>query len=252
MSAGRGSVRSEDAQGTGPALEVTDLHAGYGALRVLHGISMTVERNEVVGVLGANGAGKTTLLRAIAGVVRPQGGSVILHGRTVTGLPDYALTRAGVGHVPSGRELFAQMNVEDNLMMGALAVAPARAAELRARVLDLFPALGGMLDRRAGALSGGEQQMLAFGRALMTDPTLLLLDEPSTGLAPAIVASLFDALRQLIAEGGMSVILVEQNAGLALEVVERAFVLRQGRIVLSGSAEQLGSNEHLVDAYLGA
>jgi branched-chain amino acid transport system ATP-binding protein len=252
VSPGRGPRGSDDALDDGPALEVTELHAGYGALRVLHGVSMTVERNEVVGVLGANGAGKTTLLRAIAGVVRPQGGAVVLHGRTVTGLPDYALTRAGVGHVPSGRELFAQMSVEDNLMMGALAVSPARAAELRARVLDLFPALGRMLDRRAGALSGGEQQMLAFGRALMTDPTLLLLDEPSTGLAPAIVASLFDALRQLIAEGGMSVILVEQNAGLALEVVERAFVLRQGRIVLSGSAEELGSDEHLVDAYLGA
>ena len=250
MTAGR-PVRGEDS-GHGPALEVTDLHAGYGALRVLHGVSMTVARNEVVGVLGANGAGKTTLLRAIAGVVRPQGGSIVLHGRTVTGLPDYAVTRAGVGHVPSGRELFAQMSVDDNLMMGALAVAPARAAELRTRVLDLFPALGRMLDRRSGAMSGGEQQMLAFGRALMTDPTLLLLDEPSTGLAPAIVASLFDALRQLIAEGGMSVILVEQNAGLALEVVERAFVLRQGRIVLSGTAAELGDDASLVDAYLGA
>ncbi|RBY79931.1 ABC transporter ATP-binding protein [Geodermatophilus sp. TF02-6] len=213
---------------------------------------MTVRRNEVVGVLGANGAGKTTLLRAIAGVVRPQSGAVVLHGRTVTGLPDHAMTRAGVGHVPSGRELFPQMSVEDNLAMGAIAVDAVRAAELRTRVLDLFPALGRMLERRAGALSGGEQQMLAFGRALMTDPTLLLLDEPSTGLAPAIVAALFDALRQLIAEGGMSVILVEQNAGLALQVVERAFVLRQGRIVLSGPAAELGDDADLVAAYLGA
>jgi branched-chain amino acid transport system ATP-binding protein len=230
---------------------VAGLVAGYGALRVLHEVSLTVERNEVVGVLGANGAGKTTLLRAIAGAVRPQGGSVTLLGRPVTGLPDHEVTRAGVGHVPSGRELFADMSVEDNLAMGGHSVPAARAAELRERVLELFPALAAMLDRRAGSLSGGEQQMLAFGRALMTDPSLLLLDEPSTGLAPAIVASLFDALRQLIAEGGMSVVLVEQNAGLALEVVERAFVLRQGRIVLSGTAAEL-AGAHLVDAYLGA
>ncbi|WP_199506234.1 ABC transporter ATP-binding protein [Geodermatophilus sp. TF02-6] len=250
MTPGRPGPRGDD--GNAPALEVTDLHAGYGALRVLHGVTMTVRRNEVVGVLGANGAGKTTLLRAIAGVVRPQSGAVVLHGRTVTGLPDHAMTRAGVGHVPSGRELFPQMSVEDNLAMGAIAVDAVRAAELRTRVLDLFPALGRMLERRAGALSGGEQQMLAFGRALMTDPTLLLLDEPSTGLAPAIVAALFDALRQLIAEGGMSVILVEQNAGLALQVVERAFVLRQGRIVLSGPAAELGDDADLVAAYLGA
>ena len=249
----RGSVvaRDRDVAGTGPALEVAGLVAGYGALRVLHEVSLTVERNEVVGVLGANGAGKTTLLRAIAGAVRPQGGSVTLLGRPVTGLPDHEVTRAGVGHVPSGRELFADMSVEDNLAMGGHSVPAARAAELRERVLELFPALAAMLDRRAGSLSGGEQQMLAFGRALMTDPSLLLLDEPSTGLAPAIVASLFDALRQLIAEGGMSVVLVEQNAGLALEVVERAFVLRQGRIVLSGTAAEL-RDAHLVDAYLGA
>jgi branched-chain amino acid transport system ATP-binding protein len=240
-----------DVAGTGPALEVAGLVAGYGALRVLHEVSLTVERNEVVGILGANGAGKTTLLRAIAGAVRPQGGSVTLLGRPVTGLPDHEVTRAGVGHVPSGRELFADMSVEDNLAMGAHSVPAARATELRERVLELFPALAAMLDRRAGSMSGGEQQMLAFGRALMTDPSLLLLDEPSTGLAPAIVASLFDALRQLIAEGGMSVILVEQNAGLALEVVERAFVLRQGRIVLSGTADEL-VGAHLVDAYLGA
>jgi branched-chain amino acid transport system ATP-binding protein len=249
---GRGSVaRDRDVAGTGPALEVADLVAGYGALRVLRGVSMTVQRNEVVGVLGANGAGKTTLLRAIAGSVRPQGGSIALLGRPITGLPDHEVTRAGVGHVPSGRELFADMSVEDNLAMGGHSVPAARAAELREKVLMLFPALAAMLDRRAGSMSGGEQQMLAFGRALMTDPSLLLLDEPSTGLAPAIVASLFDALRQLIGSGDMSVVLVEQNAGLALEVVERAFVLRQGRIVLSGTAAEL-RDAHLVDAYLGA
>ncbi|MCO7219581.1 ABC transporter ATP-binding protein [Klenkia sp. PcliD-1-E] len=246
-----GAAARDGDGGDTDALAVQGLTAGYGALRVLHDVSVHVGRDEVVGVLGANGAGKTTLLRAVAGIVRPQAGTVVLHGRDVSALADHARTRAGVGHVPSGRELFADMTVADNLAMGGQALPTARATELRARVLELFPALGRMLDRRAGSMSGGEQQMLAFGRALMTDPALLLLDEPSTGLAPAIVASLFDALRQLIAEGGMSVVLVEQNAGLALEVVQRAYVLRQGRVVLEGTADQLRSGD-LVDAYLGA
>ncbi len=234
-----------------PMLVVDDLSAGYGALRVLHGVSLTVAENEVVGILGANGAGKTTLLRSIAGAIRPTGGTVTLLGNDVTGRAAHVVTRAGVGHVPSGRELFADLSVEGNLAMGGYAVPKARAAELRGRVLDLFPTLTRMLDRRAGALSGGEQQMVAFGRALMTDPSLLLLDEPSTGLAPAVVASLFEALRQLIVDGTISVVLVEQNAALALEVVQRAYVLRQGRFVLDGPASEL-RGETLVAAYLGA
>lgn len=233
-----------------PTLEVVGLSAGYGSLRVLHEVSLTAHRQEVVGVLGANGAGKTTLLRAIAGVVRPTAGQVRLHGREVAGAPDYTLTTAGVGHVPSGRELFPELTVADNLDLGGFRVPAPRAKELRDRALELFPALGGMLDRRAGALSGGEQQMLAFGRALMTDPSLLLLDEPSTGLAPAIVESLFAALRRLISEDEMSVVLVEQNAELALDVISRAYVLRQGQFVLSGTTEELRKTE-LVDAYLG-
>lgn len=234
----------------GPALEVKGLSAGYGPLNVLYDVSLTVERNEVIGVLGANSAGKTTLLRAVSGAIRPTRGAVELLGRDVTAHSDHALTRAGVGHVPSGRELFPDLTVDDNLEMGGYYLQRPRATELRARVLDLFPRLATMLTRRAGALSGGEQQMLAFGRALMTDPALLLLDEPSTGLAPAIIESLFSALRQLIADGSMSVILVEQNAELALQVIERAYVMRQGRIVLSGSVEELRQTT-LVDAYLG-
>ncbi|KAF0957811.1 ABC transporter ATP-binding protein [Rhodococcus sp. T7] len=232
-------------------LVVDGLTTGYGRLRVLHEVSLTVAKNEVVGILGANGAGKTTLLRSIAGAIRPTDGTVMLLGKDVTGQPDHVLTRAGVGHVPSGRELFSDLSVEANLAMGGYALPRARAAELRSQVLDLFPTLARMLDRRAGALSGGEQQMVAFGRALMTDPSLLLLDEPSTGLAPAIVASLFEALRQLITNSTMSVVLVEQNAALALEVVQRAYVLRQGRIVLDGSANEL-KGETIVAAYLGA
>jgi branched-chain amino acid transport system ATP-binding protein len=233
-----------------PTLEVAGLSAGYGSLRVLHDVAFSVAPREVVGILGANGAGKTTLLRAIAGVVRPSAGQVRLHGREVQGQPDHAITAAGVGHVPSGRELFPDLTVADNLDLGGFRVAAPRAKELRHRALELFPALADMLGRRAGALSGGEQQMLAFGRALMTDPTLLLLDEPSTGLAPAIVEALFSALRRLITEDEMSVILVEQNAELALDVVSRAYVLRQGRFVLSGSTAELRQTA-LVDAYLG-
>lgn len=238
-------------QQTQPVLDVADLSAGYGALRVLHDVTLSVGENEVVGVLGANGAGKTSLLRTIAGVLRPTGGHVVLRGADVTGRSAHALARAGIGHVPSGRELFAGLSVSDNLDLGAYAVPRTRAAEIRARVLDLFPTLGRMLDRRAGALSGGEQQMVAFGRALMTDPNLLLLDEPSTGLAPAVVKDLFQALRQLIDAGGMSVVLVEQNAALALSIVERAYVLRHGHIVLDAHSGDL-TEARLMDAYMGA
>lgn len=232
-----------------PMLDVRDLSAGYGLLRVLEAVSLTVGREEVVGILGANGAGKTTLLRAIAGVIRPTGGTVTFMGRSVEGLPDHALARAGIGHVPSGRELFPDLSVDDNLLMGAYCVPRPRAAELRQRVLELFPVLSGIGRRRAGSLSGGQQQMLAVGRALMTDPHLLLLDEPSTGLAPAIVASLFEALQRLIHEYGMSVILVEQNASLALRLARRGYVFQQGRCVLSGSSEELMAGG-LVSAYL--
>jgi branched-chain amino acid transport system ATP-binding protein len=234
-----------------PALAVDGLRAGYGPLTVLRGVSLEVGRGEVVGVLGANSAGKTTLMRAVAGVVRPSAGRVLLHGEDVTADRDYARTRAGIGHVPSGRELFGELSVGDNIDLGAYRVPRARSRELRSLALDLFPKLATMLDRRAAALSGGEQQMLAFARALMTDPTVLLLDEPSTGLAPAIVETLFDALRRLIAEADMSVLLVEQNAELALGVVSRAYVVRHGEVVLSGAADELQSVE-LAAAYLGA
>jgi branched-chain amino acid transport system ATP-binding protein len=233
-----------------PIIAVTDLTAGYGGLRVLHGISLTVAKGEVVGILGANGAGKTTLLRAMAGIIKSTGGTIELNGRDMSGAPDYVLSRAGIGHVPSGRELFPDLSVNDNLMMGAYRIPRERAAELHARVLELFPTLTRMLDRRAGSLSGGEQQMVAFGRALMTDPSLLLLDEPSTGLAPAVVRALFDALRKLILDGTISVVLVEQNAALALSVVQRAYVLQQGRFVLSGPAHEL-RGARLLEAYLG-
>jgi len=233
------------------ALRVDSLCGGYGPLTVLRDISLTVAPGEVVGVLGANSAGKTTLLRTIAGAIAPTSGRVELNGRDVTKDRDYARTRAGIGHVPSGRELFGDLSVKDNIDLGGYGVARQRATELKERVLELFPKLGTMLDRRSAALSGGEQQMLAFARALMTDPSVLLLDEPSTGLAPAIVESLFEALRRLIAEADMSVLLVEQNAELALSVVQRAYVIRHGEVVLSGQAADLHQDK-LAQAYLGA
>lgn len=236
---------------TAPALRLEHVDAGYGRLRVLEDISLEVGREEVVGVLGANGAGKTTLLRAIAGVIRPRAGTIAMFGERIDGRSAHELTRTGIGHVPSGRELFAEMSVEDNLQMGGYGTSRDRRKELHAAVLDLFPRLGQMLKRRAGALSGGEQQMLAVGRALMTDPRVLLLDEPSTGLAPRIVSTLFDGLRRLIERGDMSILLVEQNAGLALSVSRRAYVLDTGRCVLSGTAREIREDERVVGAYLG-
>jgi branched-chain amino acid transport system ATP-binding protein len=233
-------------------LSIEHVDAGYGTLRVLRDVSLTVEAEEVVSVLGANGAGKTTLLRTIAGVLTPRAGSITLSGEAIAGRPAHTLAGAGVGHVPSGRELFANMTVDENLRMGGFAIAKERASEIHARIIELFPTLRDKLRRRAGSLSGGEQQMVAIGRALMTDPKLLLLDEPSTGLAPKVVGSLFDALRELTATSDMSILLVEQNAGLALSFAKRAYVLEVGRCVLSGSAEELREDRRVLSASLGA
>jgi branched-chain amino acid transport system ATP-binding protein len=233
-------------------LAVENVDAGYGTLRVLRDVSMEVGTEEVVSVLGANGAGKTTLLRTIAGVLTPRAGSITLAGESIAGRSAHTLVGAGIGHVPSGRELFPNMTVEENLRMGAFGIQKAREAEIHSRVLELFPTMRDKLRRRAGSLSGGEQQMVAIGRALMTDPKLLLLDEPSTGLAPKVVGALFDALRQLIATTDMSILLVEQNAGLALAFAKRAYVLEVGRCVLSGPAEELREDPRVLSAYLGA
>jgi branched-chain amino acid transport system ATP-binding protein len=252
MSAAIDAAPGEAPPGDAPlALRVRDLNAGYGALLVLHDIALDVSSNEVVSVLGANGAGKTTLLRAIAGLIKPRSGLVELFGERIQGGSAYALARAGIGHVPSGRELFPELTVADNLALGGAKTPRGRRKELYERSLDLFPALPRLLDRRAGKLSGGEQQMLAVGRALMTDPKLLLLDEPSTGLAPMIVLSLFEALERLIAEQGMSILLVEQNAALALRLSSRAYILETGRVVLSGDADELAGDPRVVSAYLG-
>ena len=232
-------------------LTLSDVHAGYGGMSILRGVTIEVGEREIVAVLGANGAGKTTLLRTIAGIVPPQSGEISLFGEPLRGQQPHDLTRRGIGHVPSGRELFPELSVADNIALGGQRIARDRRRALRRRVLALFPALEPLLRRPAGRLSGGEQQMVAIGRALMTDPALLLLDEPSTGLAPKVVSTLFASLSWLIREEGISVLLVEQNARLALALADRAYVLDHGRCALSGRAADIAGDPRVVAAYLG-
>jgi branched-chain amino acid transport system ATP-binding protein len=232
------------------ALELERVVAGYGPLTILHGISLSLGAGEVVAVLGANGAGKTTLFRAIAGLLAPRSGQIRLLGAPIAGKPAHLVTRAGIGHVPSGRALFPRLTVGNHLDLGGRLCAPSRRAALKERVFNLFPALAARINQRAGTLSGGEQQMVAIARALLTDPRVLLLDEPSTGLAPKIVLAVFEALPILRAQG-VSVLLAEQSLTLGLSAADRAYVLDHGRIVLSGPAAELAGDHRVVDTYLG-
>ncbi|MDA8108683.1 MAG: ABC transporter ATP-binding protein [Betaproteobacteria bacterium] len=213
-------------------------------------MSLEVGVNEVAVVLGANGAGKTTLLRAVAGLLTPREGRIQLFGDAIQGRAPHLVARAGLGHVPSGRELFPRLTVGDHLDLGGRLCAPPRRAELRDRLLAMFPVLAERLRQPAGTLSGGEQQMVAIARALMTDPRVLLLDEPSTGLAPKIVLSVFKTLSKL-REHGVSVLLAEQSLTLGLSMADHAFVIDHGRIVLSGTAAEISSDRRVVDTYLG-
>jgi branched-chain amino acid transport system ATP-binding protein len=232
-------------------LEVRSLVAGYGALEVLHDVSLEVAAGAITAVIGANGAGKTTLLRAISGIVAPSGGSVRLDGTAVERRPAHDIVRLGVAHVPEGRHIFARLTVADNLRLGAYTVRDRRTVEhARQRVLAAFPVLGDLETRRAGTLSGGEQQMLAIGRALMSEPRLLLLDEPTLAIAPLLVAKLFDAIQRLPALG-TAVLLVEQNVREALEIAQSAYVLQTGRIVLTGQGRELLGSDLVRQAYLG-
>jgi branched-chain amino acid transport system ATP-binding protein len=246
----QGARSSAPTRTSPPALAVEDLVAGIGPLTILHGVTLEVGVNEVAVVLGANGAGKTTLLRTIAGLLAPRSGRIRLFETSIEGRAPHLVARAGIGHVPSGRELFPRLSVGDHLDLGGRLCAPARRAELKDRLLALFPVLAQRLRQRAGTLSGGEQQMLAIGRALMTDPRVLLLDEPSTGLAPKMVLSVFQTLPKL-REHGVSIVLAEQSLTLGLSMADRAFVIDRGRIVLSGSAAELSVDRRVVDVYLG-
>ena len=237
-------------------LTVTDLHAGYGLAEVLVGTTLEVKAGQVVALLGANGAGKTTTLRAISGLVIPSAGEVRLDGRPIQGLGTARIARLGLAHAPEGRKVFAPLSVEDNLLLGAYRLLPRffgfrrRAAPDLERIFALFPRLAERRRQLAGTLSGGEQQMLAIGRALMARPTVMLLDEPSMGLAPVIVQEVFRTIARLKAEG-VTMLLVEQFARAALEVADRAYVMERGRIVVEGTPAALRQDERVVAAYLG-
>jgi len=232
-------------------LEVRGLSVAYGDVRVLHDVTLRVGEREIVSLVGANGAGKTTTLRAVSGLLPVLAGATTFEGETLTGLPPSRIVERGIAHVPEGRQLFTNMTVGENLEMGAyLPRAKSVLAETLAWVTGLFPRLGERREQLAGTLSGGEQQMLAIGRALMSRPRLLILDEPSLGLAPIMVKAIFDAVGRINAEG-TTVLLVEQNLVQSLRLSHRGYVLETGRIVLSGTGEELLANPHTRKAFLG-
>jgi len=232
-------------------LELEDVSARYGPVTALHGVSLRVGEGEFVAVLGANGAGKTTTLRAISGTVR-RGGRIAFAGNSIAHRPPEAVARAGVAHVPEGRGTLTELTVRENLRLGAYVRRDRRAVdEDERRVLSYFPRLGERGSQRAGTLSGGEQQMLALARALMLRPRLLLLDEPSLGLAPLVVAEIFRIVRDLNEREGLAVLVVEQNAALALEASSRAYVLEVGRVAVEGSSSDLRRDEAVRRSYLG-
>jgi branched-chain amino acid transport system ATP-binding protein len=232
-------------------LEIEHLNTYYGHIHALMDVSITVEKGEIVTMIGANGAGKSTMLKTTSGLLRPRTGSIQLEGEELTRLAPHTIVTKGVVQVPEGRRIFGQLTVMENLDMGAFTSRDGnRKRKNLDRVFDLFPRLKERSKQVAGTLSGGEQQMLAMGRALMTEPRLLLLDEPSMGLAPVLVESIFDTISRLN-KAGTTILLVEQNARMALQVASRGYVLQTGQVVLSDSAENLASNETVRQAYLG-
>ncbi len=232
------------------ALRIRDLRVAYGGIAAVKGLSLDVARGEIVTLIGANGAGKTSALKAIVGLV-PSQGEISLFGESLRGVPTHRIAGRGVALVPEGRAIFANLTVAENLELGAfLKREPAGLARRRERVLQLFPRLAERLTQEGGTLSGGEQQMLAIARALMSDPKLLLLDEPSLGLAPKLVEQIFEAIVE-IAKGGLTILLVEQNTRLALETAARAYVLVTGEVALSGSCAELRQDPRIKGAYLG-
>lgn len=233
-------------------LEVRDLHVNYGAISVLHGVSLRVAPREIVTLIGANGAGKSTTLRTLSGLVRARAGAVVFDGQPIANLPPHEIVRMGLGHVPEGRMVFANLSVHENLMMGAYLQKDRAviAGELE-YVFTLFPRLKERERQIAGTLSGGEQQMLAIGRALMGRPRFLMLDEPSLGIAPLLVKAIFQKITEINRERGITVLLVEQNANLALEVAHRGYVMETGRITLQNDSAALRADPQVRGAYLG-
>jgi branched-chain amino acid transport system ATP-binding protein len=235
-----------------PLLELQDVRAGYGAIEAVKGISLRVEPGEIVTVIGANGAGKTTTLMCVSGIRPLRDGAILFDGKAISGMPADRIVRLGISQSPEGRKIFPRMTVLENLEMGAFGVSDrSRSAESLERVFALFPRLRERSRQPGGTLSGGEQQMLALGRALMSRPRLLLLDEPSLGIAPILVQEIFREISRVNREDGMTILLVEQNANMALRIASRGYVLETGRIVLEGPARDLLTNPQVREAYLG-
>lgn len=233
-----------------PLLELEDVHTYYGNIHALKGISITVEPAEIVSLIGGNGAGKSTTLNTISGILRPRHGKIRLENEDLTTLKPHEIVSKGVVQVPEGRRIFARLTVSENLEMGGYTQPKQKIAQNIERVFSLFPRLKERSKQLGGTLSGGEQQMLALGRALMAEPRILLLDEPSMGLAPVLVDSIFETIQELN-RSGTTILLVEQNARMALQIAHRGYVLQTGEIVLSGSAETLRNNEMVQRVYLG-
>jgi branched-chain amino acid transport system ATP-binding protein len=233
-------------------LELENVHSYYGHIHALQGISLRVEEGEIVTLIGANGAGKSTTLRTISGLIKPRHGSVRLKGQEITGLPPHQIVELGVGHVPEGRGIFPRLTVRENLEMGAYTIQDrAEVARRMEFVFGIFPRLRERINQKGGTLSGGEQQMLATARGLMLKPHILLMDEPSMGLAPVLVEAIFEVIKTLNQQEGTTILLVEQNALMALSVAHRGYVLQIGNIVLDDTAENLKKNEMVRAAYLG-
>ncbi len=231
-------------------LSVEDVRSAYGRIEVLHGVTLHVARGEIVTLIGANGAGKTTLMHAISGVQPITGGKILFEGRPIAQLPAHARVAAGISQVPEGRQVFEPLSVKDNLRLGAWSRRASDLGDDLARVRELFPMLEAFWEKPAGMLSGGQQQMLAIGRGLMAKPRLLLLDEPSMGLAPKLVDHVLAVIRSLQHEG-LTILLVEQNAGAALAIADRAYVLETGKVALSGNAVDVHNDRRVREAYLG-
>jgi branched-chain amino acid transport system ATP-binding protein len=235
-----------------PLLQISELAVDYGAINALADVSLAIAPGSIVTLIGANGAGKTTTLRAVSGLLRPRAGGITFAGEDITRLPAHEIVARGLAHVPEGRMIFGNLTVDENLAMGAyLQRDRARIARNREYVFSLFPRLQERLTQLAGTLSGGEQQMLAIGRALMGDPRLLMLDEPSLGIAPKLVTTIYEKIVEINRTHGITILLVEQNANLALEISHQAYVLETGRVVMSGPSATLRADPQLKAAYLG-
>jgi branched-chain amino acid transport system ATP-binding protein len=239
------------AENKSPMLEVKDLHVHYGVIEAIKGISFKVNKGEVIALIGANGAGKTTTLHTVTGLIKPTSGTIFFEGKDITKVPAHKIVSLGMAHVPEGRRVFAQLSVYDNLIMGAYTRKDKEEIQNTLQVVyDRFPRLEERKNQMAGTLSGGEQQMLAMGRALMSHPSIILMDEPSMGLSPIFVNEIFDIIEQ-VSKAGTTVLLVEQNAKKALSIADRAYVLETGNISLSGDADKLMNDEAVKKAYLG-